>query len=896
MPLKSEDSEKTAFVVPWGHYEFSERTPFGLKGAGYSFQRMMSTILGASNYEDALCYLDDVLIWGETWDVFVKRLRRVLDRIRSSGLALGAGKCKVGVEEVSYLGCTIKHGMVRISEQRVTQIRGIERPANVRGLRSALGAFGYVQRWIPGLAQLARPLYDAITDKPYARLQWSEKMDDAFEVIKNMIADAVALSLPRMEKRFTLVTDCSMYAAGAMLAQEDERAQGRLKPVAFFHHALSKAEQKFSATERELLAVVLGVKKYRVYLGKGFDLITDHAALKWLNSLDLETESGRRGRWLDYLQQFDMTVTHKKGKSPDMRIADFLSRVTCSGEVRDQAKPEKILIASTLGTEVDMVLVSKEKILVEQNKCGVISKVKEAIMTKIDMNPGGVDADSWRKPSFSGDVRTKELWRMRDRLIVDSDGILRLQFNGGKRTKAQPFGVKVRNRIVVPASYTEQILKLVHRSPTAAHMGSRRTWQRARNNFWWPKMRYDVEEFVGKCDECGRNKHVNHPNVAPATKTSIPGGPLEEVMIDFVGPFQTAQKHRFRYLLQIQDVFSRYLMFIPCEDCLATTATDSMMDRWVSLFGIPKSLRSDRGPHFIAEVFERMCTIAGIKHKLGSPEHPQSQAQVERQNQLVNQLRCLCDNDVEGWPTAIMRVQCSHNAAKNATTGFSPARLVLGKELDLPDDLISDETMGNDPKLTCLDDREEDHQMVIEEARGNINAEQERRVEEVEESPLGRSHPYKVGDTVRYKLNDSVRSRMGGKIAPRYSEPYVITEVKRGGFTYGIRPVNQESRGRVTTRHFSLLKTVSEGEGTTPPQQGIAVRPQQPSEESISQNPPGDTEREEQVMQTVEESVQPRRTGRQRKATSRLQVDGRLKGYTEVSRESGNGESGSEED
>ena len=395
----------------------------------------MSTILGASNYDDALCYLDEVLIWGETWDVFMRRLRRVLDRVRSSGLALGAAKCKVGVEEVSYLGCTIKHGMVRISEQRVTQIRGIERTTNVRGLRSALGAFGYVQRWIPGLAELARPLYDAITDKPYARLQWSEMMDDAFEVIKNMIADAVALSLPRMEKRFTLVTDCSMYSAGAMLAQEDDRAQGRLKTVAFFHHALSKSEQKFSATERELLAVVLGVKKYRVYLGKGFDLITDHAALKWLNSLDLETESGRRGRWLDYLQQFDMTVTHKKGKSADMRIADFLSRVTCSGEVRDQASPEKILIASTLGTEIDMVLVSKEKILEEQNRCEVIRKVKEAIVAKIDMNPGGVEADSWRKPSFSGDVRIKEMWRMRDRLIVDSDGILRLQFNGGSEQR-----------------------------------------------------------------------------------------------------------------------------------------------------------------------------------------------------------------------------------------------------------------------------------------------------------------------------------------------------------------------------------------------------------------------------------------------------------------------------
>ena len=72
MPLRKEDSEITAFVVPWGHYEFSERTPFGLKGAGYSFQRMMSAVLGSSNYTEALCYLDDVLVWGENWEEFMK--------------------------------------------------------------------------------------------------------------------------------------------------------------------------------------------------------------------------------------------------------------------------------------------------------------------------------------------------------------------------------------------------------------------------------------------------------------------------------------------------------------------------------------------------------------------------------------------------------------------------------------------------------------------------------------------------------------------------------------------------------------------------------------------------------------------------------------------------------
>ena len=88
MPLKKEDSEVTAFVVPWGQYEWAGRTPFGLKGAGYSFQRMMATVLSSSNFTEALCYLDDILIWGNTWKEHVDRLHSVLEKVSGAGLAV----------------------------------------------------------------------------------------------------------------------------------------------------------------------------------------------------------------------------------------------------------------------------------------------------------------------------------------------------------------------------------------------------------------------------------------------------------------------------------------------------------------------------------------------------------------------------------------------------------------------------------------------------------------------------------------------------------------------------------------------------------------------------------------------------------------------------------------
>ncbi|XP_064086140.1 uncharacterized protein LOC135201192 [Macrobrachium nipponense] len=165
MPLRKEDCEVSAFVVPWGQFEWHGRTPFGLKGAGYTFQRMMATILSDCNYTDALCYLDDILVWGSTWKEHIARLRNVLSRIRDAGLALAPNKCKFGVREVEYLGSVVGDGMLRISEQRVHQLRDLPRPLTVRQLRQAIGAFSYVQKWIPGMSQTAKPLckyYDYI--------------------------------------------------------------------------------------------------------------------------------------------------------------------------------------------------------------------------------------------------------------------------------------------------------------------------------------------------------------------------------------------------------------------------------------------------------------------------------------------------------------------------------------------------------------------------------------------------------------------------------------------------------------------------------------------------------------------------------------------------------------
>ena len=271
-------------------------------------------------------------MWGRDWREHYTRLERVLGRIRAAGMLLSPSKCVFATRKVEYLGHVIEGGCVRIHEDRVAQLRNLPQPQNVHELRRTLGGFAYVQRWLPGMAEIATPLYAALGKDKRKKLVWDEAMVTAFEALKQQVANAVALTLPNFNKKFVLVTDASDTGVDAMLANNNNNFGGaKLTPIAFFHHALSPEQSRYSTTEKELLAVVLAVRKFRVYMGRPFDLITDHRALRWLNTLDPHDQNGRRGRWIELLQQYEINPIHKAGKSPELSMADYLSRVGANG-------------------------------------------------------------------------------------------------------------------------------------------------------------------------------------------------------------------------------------------------------------------------------------------------------------------------------------------------------------------------------------------------------------------------------------------------------------------------------------------------------------------------------------------------------------------------------------
>ena len=220
MPLHEEDSELTGFVTPDGHFQKTcKGTPFGLSGTPASFQRLMSGVLGSLNWQVALCYLDDILVWGTTWTEHIQRLRQVLQRLQEVGTLLNPEKCTFGVRRIEFLGHVIGEGILSINEARRQALINTPKPTTVTMLRKALGAFSHVRRWIPGMANIAKPLYDLLDKDGKKMLQWTPEATDAFERLKIQVAKPPALYLPDFNGPFVLVTDNSTVGTGAMLAQ-----------------------------------------------------------------------------------------------------------------------------------------------------------------------------------------------------------------------------------------------------------------------------------------------------------------------------------------------------------------------------------------------------------------------------------------------------------------------------------------------------------------------------------------------------------------------------------------------------------------------------------------------------------------------------------------------------
>ncbi|GFY36563.1 retrovirus-related Pol polyprotein from transposon opus [Trichonephila clavipes] len=315
MAVNPNDIVKTAFVTKNGTYAF-RRMPFGLSGAASNFQKAIDIILKPVIGKFVSVYMDDVIISSPSFTQHVKHLKEVFRLLHKAGLTLNKDKCKFGWEEFKYLGLIINKEVNKTDETKVQAIVEMKPPHNSKEVSKFLGMSQWYAKFIKNYADICEPLYNLKRKLKRFIYIWLIEAQKAFDAVNAAITKAPVLKFPDFKKPFELFTDASSIGVGAVLNQEQ-------RPVVFASRTLNAAERNYTVTERECLAVVWALNKFRTYLGSlPIKVITDHAALTYLTTG--KNLSNRMIRWALKLAEFNIEWEHRPGTQNT--IADVLSR------------------------------------------------------------------------------------------------------------------------------------------------------------------------------------------------------------------------------------------------------------------------------------------------------------------------------------------------------------------------------------------------------------------------------------------------------------------------------------------------------------------------------------------------------------------------------------------
>ncbi|XP_076660087.1 uncharacterized protein LOC143363376 [Halictus rubicundus] len=295
IPVAPADIEKTAIATPFGLYEFLF-TPFGLRNAAQTCQRFVDQVTRGLDFVYA--YIDDFFIASENESEHREHLRILFERLNQHGVVINPAKCVFGVSEIEFLGYSVTRDGVKPLPERVEAIGEFPRPDTIKVLRRFLGMVNFYRRFISGAASLMKPLHELLkgSKKGNSPVPWTKEAETAFVKVKASLANATMLAHPAPNAPISVVVDASDYAIGAALQQ---LIGENWQPLAFFTKALSAAQCKYSAYDRELLAIYMAIKRFRHQVeGRHFIVFTDHKPLTFAFKQKLDKCSPRmlRGR------------------------------------------------------------------------------------------------------------------------------------------------------------------------------------------------------------------------------------------------------------------------------------------------------------------------------------------------------------------------------------------------------------------------------------------------------------------------------------------------------------------------------------------------------------------------------------------------------------------------
>jgi hypothetical protein len=606
--MRAEDEAKTAFKTHQGHYQFKVM-PFGLCNAPATFQCVMNVVLEPCLRRSVLVFMDDILVYSSSLEEHVSHLTEVLQLLRNAKLFVKASKCSFACQSLEYLGHIIFADGVSTDPRKTQAMMDWPLPTTVTELRGFLGLTGYYRKFVRNYGIIAKPLTNLLKKRCFL---WTDQATMAFNTLKAAMVSTPVLGLPDFQKPFVVETDACDLGIGAVLMQDHH-------PIAFLSKSLGKQHLSLSIYDKEFLALLMAVERWRPYLQRAEFLIkTDHHSLCYLDNQTLQSPLQRKA--MSKLMGLQFKIAYKKGA--ENLAADALSRVSHLMTIQ------------------------------------VCSEVQPAWLQEV-LNSYLTDADAQRRLTelaiASPDAQGYEL----------KDGLIRL-----------------RGRVWIGSNSALQTKSITafHSSAIGGHSGADATYQRLKRLFAWTGLKAQVKDFIKQCDVCQHAKHSHSPPAGLLQPLPIPTGPWREITMDFIDGLPMSEG--CNTIMVVVDRFTKFAHFLPLRHpYTAQTVARVFVDSVVKLHGMPRTIVSDRDRIFTSSFWKQLFEELGTKLKFTTAYHPQTDGQSERVNQCLEMfLRCTVQETPRQWRRALPLAEFWYNSCFHTSLGCSPFLALYGHE------------------------------------------------------------------------------------------------------------------------------------------------------------------------------------------------------------------------
>ncbi|TYK19855.1 Transposon Ty3-G Gag-Pol polyprotein [Cucumis melo var. makuwa] len=577
--MADEDVEKTAFRTHEGHYEFLVM-PFGLTNAPATFQALMNTIFKPFLRKFVLVFFDDILVYSKNEDDHAMHMGKVLSNLQQHELYANQKKCHFAQKRIEYLGHVISGEGVAVDLEKIKAISDWPQPTNVKETRGFLSLTGYYRRFVRNYGTIAAPLTQLLKKGGF---RWTEEATLAFDKLKSAM-----LSLPIEDQYYT--------------------------------HTLALRDRARPVYERELMAVVLAVQRWRPYLLIGkFKVKTDQKALNFL--LDQRIIQPQYKKWIAKLLGYSFEVVYKPGA--ENRAADALSR-----------KPDEAqLFGLSVPVTVDLDVIKKE----------VFQDPKyEKIVEQIKQN----------------EESTESNYSLQNGLLM------------------------YKNRLVIlkQSSLIPVILDTFHNSVVGGPSGFLRTYKRVAAELYWDGMKADIKKHCEECLTCQRSKSLALSPDGLLVPLEIPQSIWSDISMDLVEGLPKSSG--FEVILVVVDRLSKYGHFLPLKHpYTAKLVAELFVKEVVRLHGFPLSIVLDRDKIFLSHFWTELFRLSGTKLNKSTAYHPQSDGQTEVVNRgMETYLRCFCNEKPKDWVKWLPWTEYWYNTTFQRSIGMTPFQVVYGRQ------------------------------------------------------------------------------------------------------------------------------------------------------------------------------------------------------------------------